>query len=273
MSYLEPPPAPNPVVVVKDVGGLVSDYETRTDLYRRTNREVQLHECRSACTMALGLPNVCVFPDSLLKFHQAYNWDTKVRDLGASAQLFSTYPAAVRARLGTLTRDYHVLRGSELIALGIRDCTAPKPAEPRIMVAAVKPQPLSAAGAGTDLSLSGWFHGVMSTFDRPVLANRPAMPMPAAVPQPPAELVFADLPTPPPRPRELDVTPPSLRRPTRPISPTCRCRRARPSNLRFAYVRRMPVVALPRIITGAQSILPSGLPRLRRAVRRYSIGR
>ena len=49
----------------------------------QTNREVQLHECRSACTMALGLPNVCVFPDSLLKFHQAYNWETKVRDLGA----------------------------------------------------------------------------------------------------------------------------------------------------------------------------------------------
>jgi len=100
VGYLSPPPSPQPVVVYKDVGGLVSDYQARTEDYRRENREVRLHECRSACTLALSLPNVCVYPDARLKFHQAYNELTREADLGVSAQLFDSYPAAVRGRLG-----------------------------------------------------------------------------------------------------------------------------------------------------------------------------
>ena len=45
--------------------------------------------------------------------------------------MFSAYPAVVRARLGTLTREHKILSGSELIALGVRDCNAPKSIEPR----------------------------------------------------------------------------------------------------------------------------------------------
>jgi hypothetical protein len=64
---------PAPVIVMKDVGGLVADYQSQTAIYRASEREVRLHECRSACTVALGLPNVCVYPDSTLKFHFAYD--------------------------------------------------------------------------------------------------------------------------------------------------------------------------------------------------------
>ncbi len=135
MGYLSPPPSPQPVVVYKDVGGLVSDYEARTEDYRRENHEVRLHECRSACTLALSLPNVCVYPDAKLKFHQAYNELTREADLGVSARLFDSYPAAVRGRLGYLTRQYKVLSGVELIALGVRDCSQGD----RVMVAAKKP--------------------------------------------------------------------------------------------------------------------------------------
>jgi len=136
VGYLSPPPSPQPVVVYKDVGGLVSDYEARTEDYRRENREVRLHECRSACTLALSLPNVCVYPDAKLKFHQAYNELTREADLGVSTRLFDSYPAAVRGRLGYLTRQYKVLSGVELIALGVRDCARGD----RVMVAAKKPQ-------------------------------------------------------------------------------------------------------------------------------------
>ncbi len=122
MGYLSPPPSPQPVIVYKDVGGLVSDYEAQTEAYRRENREVRLHECRSACTMALSLPNVCVYPDSQVKFHQAYNEITRETDFGVSARLFGSYPAAVQNRLGNLTRQYKVLSGAELIALGVRNC-------------------------------------------------------------------------------------------------------------------------------------------------------
>lgn len=122
MGYLSPPPMPAPVVVYKDVGGLVSDYEAITERYRRENREVRLHECRSACTLALSLPNVCVYPDAKVKFHQAYNAINREVDLGVSSRLFASYPAAVQARLGYLTREYRVLSGTELIALGMRNC-------------------------------------------------------------------------------------------------------------------------------------------------------
>ena len=123
MGYLAPPPDPAvPVVVHKDVGGLVTDYQARTEQYRRENREVRLHECRSACTLALSLPNVCVYPGSVLKFHKAYDKNTKIADEGVSAALFNSYPPAVQARLGTLTREYRNLSGSELISLGVRNC-------------------------------------------------------------------------------------------------------------------------------------------------------
>lgn len=113
---------PAPVVVYKDVGGLVSDYEALTERYRRENREVRLHECRSACTLALSLPNVCVYPDAKVKFHQAYNAINREVDVGVSSRLFASYPTAVQARLGYLTREYRVLTGTELIALGMRNC-------------------------------------------------------------------------------------------------------------------------------------------------------
>ena len=96
LGYLSPPPAPAPVVVYKDVGGLVTDYEAQTEQYRRENREVRLHECRSACTLALSLPNVCVYPDAKIKFHQAYNAITKEVDLGVSSKLFASYPSQVQ---------------------------------------------------------------------------------------------------------------------------------------------------------------------------------
>ncbi len=127
MGYLSPPPAPAPVIVYKDVGGLVSDYEAQTEQYRRENREVRLHECRSACTLALSLPNVCVYPDAKIKFHQAYNAISREVDLGISEKLFASYPAPVQARLGFLTRDYRVLTGVELIALGMRNCEGDNP--------------------------------------------------------------------------------------------------------------------------------------------------
>ncbi|QGM96346.1 hypothetical protein [Methylocystis parvus] len=158
MGYLSPPPAPAPVIVYKDVGGLVTDYEAATEQYRRENREVRLHECRSACTLALSLPNVCVYPNAQVKFHQAYNAITREADEGVSAKLFASYPAAVQARLGYLTREYRVLSGRELIAVGMRNCDGDNPvliaarkqrqAAPTALASA-NPPPGAAAGASS----------------------------------------------------------------------------------------------------------------------------
>ncbi|MGH6849968.1 MAG: hypothetical protein ACREDD_05920 [Methylocella sp.] len=153
MSYLDPPPMPAPVIITKDVGGLVADYQRQTALYRASEREVRLHECRSACTMALGLANVCVYPDGSLKFHVAYDPRNHQTNHAVSQQLFDSYPAAVRTRLGALMRNHKVLRGRKLIKLGIRDCNEPKTNVPKIMVASAaagKP-PLAAQPARKSL--------------------------------------------------------------------------------------------------------------------------
>ena len=139
MSYLQPPPDPSPVVVVKDFGGFVNEYAAQTELYRRTGREVRIHECHSACTMALGLPNVCVYKDSIFKFHQAYDPRNHVTNWQVTGELYNTYPAAVRDRLGAPTKTFTVMRGTELIDLGIRDCATPNP---RIMVASASAKPI-----------------------------------------------------------------------------------------------------------------------------------
>ena len=168
MGYLHPPPSPAPVVVQKDVGGLVSDYKAVTEMYRRENREVRLHECRSACTLALSLPNVCVYPSSVLKFHSAYHRDTKQVDQGVSSDLFNAYPQAVQARLGYLTREYRVLTGRELINLGVRDCSTP---QSETMIARVRvQQPTQIALAQGPVS--GLVDGVKSLFG----ANAPRQP-------------------------------------------------------------------------------------------------
>lgn len=215
MSYLEPPPMPAPIVVVKDVGGLVRDYQDRTELYRSQNREVRLHECRSACTLALSLPNVCVYPTSQLKFHQAYNQNTREVDHGVTSELWTSYPQAVRERLGFLTRSYKVIQGSELIAMGFRNCNAPAP-QPAIMIAKARRQEAPAASSGF---LSGVQTAVAALFpgqsqSGPQMAARAPEPIRRAAPldappaiAPPETVVEAPLP--PPRPPLIGVAVPA----------------------------------------------------------------
>ena len=51
--------------------------------------------------------------------------------------MFDSYPAAVQGRLGYLTRQYKVLSGVELIALGMRNCLRH---DDNIMIATKKPR-------------------------------------------------------------------------------------------------------------------------------------
>jgi hypothetical protein len=288
---------PAAVIVTKDVGGFVTDYENQTAIYRASEREVRLHECRSACTLALSLPNVCVYPDSILKFHLAYDPRNHQTNADVSQQMFDSYPAAVRARLGTLTREYKVLRGSELISLGIRDCNAPKtiepkPAEPQILVASAasrKPtqagqeqtgqaKPLLAGLMNKMLSIFGAGEAASTTPNRAAIAQSRPAPKRA-----PGQILVADIPLPPQRPVELAQSSgsaaqapvqapaqesagtavgamaepeghaaaepaPALSADGAPLPPR------RPAKARLFAMRR---IALPKLITGAQTILPS----------------
>jgi hypothetical protein len=267
LSYLDPPPLPAPVIVTKDFGGLVTDYQARTEEYRATNREVRVHECHSACTLALSLPNVCVYPNSIFKFHQAYNARNHITDDGVSAQLFNAYPSAVQARLGVLTRDFKILNGTQLIQLGVRDCN-----EPRIMVASVGKtveRPLDQSS-----SLTSMVHGWMGTLTGSASPARPeplGQPLRVVSREPskpaPSDVVFADFPMPPARPPALVTQPEPSQgaaastddmktsegsKPTdAPLPPE------RPPSLSLTYAKQLPVAARLRIIGGAAPILKS----------------
>jgi hypothetical protein len=238
MTYLHPPPGDAPVVVMKDVGGYVDQYGAQTALYSATNREVRLHECRSACTLALSLPNVCVYPSSLLKFHKAYNPITKNANEEVSNAMMEAYPPAVRKRLGELTRQYKVLTGSELIRLGIRDCNSPQ--QPHVMIARARTRenppenPVSNAFSGLVAALSPQAApatGAQVKIQRVKVqvAEAGPAPVPAPVPVPaplealppqsdnsakpgapgsaPAATEAENLPAPPPRPAVLAFQP------------------------------------------------------------------
>lgn len=221
MGYLAPPPDPiAPVVVYKDVGGLVTDYQAQTEQYRRQNREVRLHECRSACTLALSLPNVCVYPTSVLKFHKAYNRDTKIVDEGVSATLFNSYPPAIQARLGTLTREYRNISGSELISLGVRNCNESPTMLARRMEQRQRQQQVALAYAPQESVGDKIGRALSSLFDKQEPERARAVrtvrvtPPPALAPVAPLS-PFADAPTPPKRPTDLALAP----APVPPVAP------------------------------------------------------
>jgi len=204
---------------MKDVGGFVSEYQAQTARYRQEGREVRLHECRSACTLALSLPNVCVYPTSLLKFHKAYNANTREADEGISGELFRSYPAAVQARLGGLTREYRVLTGTELIALGMRNCN-----ESGAQVARARPQPSApAAVAPAESSLFGALAAAFSP--------RPVDPTPVGTLRPPRVRVASAA--------AADAKKAPMRQPPKAAS--------------------LPGPGLPMLIGGAQQALASGL--------------
>jgi len=271
---------PAPVIVMKDVGGPVADYQHQTATYRASDREVRLHECRSACTMALSLPNVCVYPSSTLKFHLAYDPRNRQINPQVSQQLFDSYPAAVRARLGTLTRNYKVLSGSELIKLGIRDCNEPKNVEPRIVVAsaATRKPPLAALPAAEKPLLAGLMDKVLSVFgtggaakhDRAAVSSRPAA-KPAL-----ADVSLAEIPLPPVRPVDVPqaagalavqapgrlVNEPAGQPASEPAlaegAPAVPLPARRPRDAALSAFHRLAHGALPKIITGVKPILPPG---------------
>lgn len=256
---------PAPVVVMKDVGGFVNEYQSQTELYRASNREVRLHECRSACTLALSLPNVCVYKDSTLKFHMAYDPRNHQSNYDVSQQLLNSYPPAVRERLGALTRDYRVLRGAELIALGVRDCDAPRGTE--MMVASNAAHKAAAASAlayasapQQDSLFGGLLRNVASAFGAPGGRSEPGrqrIELARVAPgRPPAAAL--DAPVPPPRPADVASTDDAAPVEAADAAAGQGDATATPREaVKITYAYGIGPASLPKLIGGAQPILPA----------------
>ena len=158
---------------------------------------------------------------------------------------------------------------------GIRDCNEPKTNEPRILVASAaagKP-PLAAQPGAEKPILAGLMDKLLSVFGAGKAAG--AMHNRVAVSSQPAAKL-AEIPLPPARPVELTqtagaiaapvpgqlvgeaagqpATEPSLTEATHAVPLPAH----RPPDAALFAVQRLTRVALPKIITGAQPILPPG---------------
>jgi hypothetical protein len=131
-GILDAPPAPYAVMITDDHGGRADYYAMQLERFRFEGRYVYIAgTCTSACTMALSLSTVCVYPWARLGFHAGRNAYSMNGLVGGAlsppwlqAWLWSYYSPAVQARLGGFPIEMRYLSGAELISLGIRDCRA-----------------------------------------------------------------------------------------------------------------------------------------------------
>ena len=111
------------VVHVNDEGGLLGEYVERyRAMAARGDTLVVDGPCYSACTLALGIVDVCATPRASFGFHMAQSMTLfgYFPDYYWSRYMMAHYPPEIRAWIvskGGLTPDLKILRGEELAAL------------------------------------------------------------------------------------------------------------------------------------------------------------
>jgi hypothetical protein len=123
------PTSTGPVVIYNDGGGVVTSHQTAVQRYNYENRRVEIRgSCRSACTLALAVKNVCVAPGAVLKWHHAYNPQTGIPVYSVTEEMLDMIPTKVRRVVeGHITINYNeraTLDYQQLVALGIPDCSS-----------------------------------------------------------------------------------------------------------------------------------------------------
>ena len=105
-----------------DRGGVLSGYKQAFDNILGTGLDVRvMNLCASACTLVLANPRTCAATEwTQFGFHRAYDVNRVTRAvLGQSSQgtqeLWDSYPAKVKARLGKLTPEMVFIKGTELL--------------------------------------------------------------------------------------------------------------------------------------------------------------
>jgi hypothetical protein len=129
VAALAAPPSPMPNfrldgdrwIVGPDHGGLLKGYKQAFDNIEGTGLEVRVTDfCGSACTLVLKNPRVCAERKAQFGFHQAFDINPITRVVlwqseKGSKELWDSYPAKVRARVGSLKKEAVWIRGTELI--------------------------------------------------------------------------------------------------------------------------------------------------------------
>ena len=120
-----------PLVIRSDRGGLMKTRLEQIVKLRRSGQQVKItgRFCYSTCTMLIGLPQTCVSPTTIFGFHGP---SRRGRPLSAdrfdhaSKLMAQDYPPALKAWFMKTARfeikDLYKIRGTELIAMGVRAC-------------------------------------------------------------------------------------------------------------------------------------------------------
>lgn len=127
MDFTTPPPNMEPVAIYDDGGGLVEKYREAAYQYRLEGRQVKiLGSCRSACILALSVPNVCVGPEAVVMAHHAYGlYSGKIKPDTTKA-ILDELPSNISRVIGPNIRKKYTegatLTYGELRALGVPKC-------------------------------------------------------------------------------------------------------------------------------------------------------
>ena len=105
-------------------GNVFAYYSHAQEAHFSPDRTVIAGVCASACTIKLGIRNVCVTPDATLLFHQAtYNG---IRSELGTRMMLSSYPSCIRRwvlRTRALDSSFPTaLSGRQAIAMGMPPC-------------------------------------------------------------------------------------------------------------------------------------------------------
>jgi len=118
------------MIIWHDMGGGVNERLLQMRSLAHTHVEIR-GTCVSACTLFLGLPDVCVAPEAHLGFHgprtalpgiplPRREWERVTKEMGME------YPLALRQWFMEVARwhteDYLVLSGTQVIAMGAKSC-------------------------------------------------------------------------------------------------------------------------------------------------------
>ena len=103
-----------------DLDAIVTRHNQSGELFR-----IEGH-CQSACTLFLGIRNVCVDPAASLLFQAGHDWNKRISG-PATSHLMHAYNGRLRAYLMSNhymeTLDFHAISGRDLIQkFGYREC-------------------------------------------------------------------------------------------------------------------------------------------------------
>jgi hypothetical protein len=107
-------------------GGAFAPYEAKIAQENASGQQFRIQgKCKSACTMFLGIRNVCVERDAKLYFHAG--WDHGVITPAATAKMTSMYNASLRSYVMSNhfmdTREFHKITGDVIISkFGYKAC-------------------------------------------------------------------------------------------------------------------------------------------------------